>query len=227
MLPRLDLPRGVPGAISSATQYVVLGIGFLISLAVAGVDLGSIALVAGGLGVGIGFGLQNIVNNFVSGLILLFERPVREGDFIQTTTTFGEVKRIGFRSSTIRTWEGSEVILPNADLVASTVTNWTLTDTHRRMDIPVRAAYGSDPKKIMELLVEVAKGHPNTFDEPAPFVLFMAFGENALEFSLRFWTRFEVGLGTRSEVAILVEQALRDAGMAAPVPHRVIHLETK
>ena len=227
VLPRLNLPRGVPGAISSATQYLVLGLGFLISLAVAGVDLGSIALVAGGLGVGIGFGLQNIVNNFVSGLILLFERPVREGDFIESAKTFGEVKRIGFRSSTIRTWEGSEVIVPNADLISSNVTNWTLADTHRRMDIPVRAAYGSDPKQIIELLIEVAKAHPNTFDEPAPHVLFLAFGEEALELSLRFWTHFEVGLGTRSEVAIQVEEALRAAGVAAPVPHRVIHLETK
>ncbi len=226
ILPKLDLPRGVPGAISSATQYTVLGLGFLLSLAVAGVDLGSIALVAGGLGVGIGFGLQNIVNNFVSGLILLFERPVRDGDYVEAAATFGEVKRIGFRSSTIRTWQGSEVIVPNADLISSTVINWTLTDNHRCMEIPVRAAYGNDPEKIMQLLIEVAASHENTFKDPPPKVFFMAFGENSLEFSLRFWSRFEVSFGTRSEISVLVDKALREAGLAAPVPHRVIHIQS-
>ncbi|MDG2303184.1 MAG: mechanosensitive ion channel [Candidatus Binatia bacterium] len=227
VLPKLNLPRGVPGAIASATQYVTLSLGFVISLAVAGVDLGSLALVAGGLGVGIGFGLQNVVNNFVSGLILLFERPVRDGDFVEAGTTFGEVKRIGFRSSTIRTWQGSEVIVPNADLISQTVTNWTLTDNHRCMELPVRAAYGNEAEKIMKLLIETAAIHENTFEDPGPKVYFMAFGENALEFSLRFWVNFEVGFGTRSEVAVLVDNALREAGFAAPVPHRVIHLETQ
>lgn len=225
ILPRLDLPRGVPGAISSATQYVVLSLGFLISLAAAGVDLGSIALVAGGLGVGIGFGLQNIVNNFVSGLILLFERPVRDGDFVEAATTFGEVKRIGFRSSTIRTFFGAEVIVPNADLISSTVINWTLSDNHRNQELPVRAAYGSDPEMIIELLKSVAAENENTLEDPPPGAFFMGFGENSLEFSLRFWTRFEVGFGTRSAVAIAVEKALREAGLAAPIPHRVVHLE--
>jgi len=226
LLPRLDLPRGVPGAISSATQYVVLSLGFLVSLAAAGVDLGSIALVAGGLGVGIGFGLQNIVNNFVSGLILLFERPVRDGDFVEAATTFGEVKRIGFRSSTIRTFFGSEVIVPNADLISSTVINWTLSDNHRCQELPVRAAYGNDPETIIELLKSAAAANENTLDAPPADAFFMGFGENSLEFSLRFWTRFEVGFGTRSAVAIAVEKALREAGMAAPVPHRVVRLET-
>ncbi len=224
ILPKLDLPKGVPGAISSATQYTVLGLGFLVSLAVAGVDLGSIALVAGGLGVGIGFGLQNIVNNFVSGLILLFERPVRDGDFIQAATTFGEVKRIGFRSSTIRTFFGAEVIVPNADLISSNVTNWTLSDANRNQELPVRAAYGGDPQQIIDLLVEVAAAHENTLEDPPPNAFFLAFGENTLEFSLRFWTRFDVGFSTRSAVAVAVERALREAGLAAPVPHRVVRL---
>lgn len=225
ILPKLDLPKGVPGAISSATQYTVLGLGFLLSLAVAGVDLGSIALVAGGLGVGIGFGLQNIVNNFVSGLILLFERPVRDGDFIQAATTFGEVKRIGFRSSTIRTFFGAEVIVPNADLISSNVTNWTLSDANRNQELPVRAAYGGDPQQIIDLLIDVAAANENTLEAPPPNAFFMAFGENALEFSLRFWTRFDVGFSTRSAVAVAVERALREAGLAAPVPHRVVRLE--
>lgn len=227
VLPKLDLPRGVPGAISSATQYLILGLGFLISLAVAGVDLGSIALVAGGLGVGIGFGLQNIVNNFVSGLILLFERPVRDGDFIQAATTFGEVKRIGFRSSTIRTFFGAEVIVPNADLISHTVINWTLSDNDRNQELPVRVAYGADPGEVIELLKSVAAENENTLDDPAPNAFFIAYGENSLEFSLRFWAPFDVGFSTRSNVAVAVERALQQAGLAAPVPHRVVHLETK
>lgn len=225
ILPKLDLPRGVPGAISSATQYLILGLGFLVSLAVAGVDLGSIALVAGGLGVGIGFGLQNIVNNFVSGLILLFERPVRDGDFIQAATTFGEVKRIGFRSSTIRTFFGAEVIVPNAELISQTVINWTLSDQNRNQEFPVRVAYGADPGAVIELLKSVAAKHENTLEDPSPNAFFVAYGENSLEFSLRFWAPFDVGFTTRSDVAVAVERALQEAGLAAPIPHRVVRLE--
>ncbi len=143
--PRVTLPRGVSYALSNLVQYAVLTIGFFLALAVAGFDLTKATILAGALGVGVGFGLQNIVNNFVSGLILLFERPVQVGDAITVGTVGGQVKHIGIRSSTVRTWDGAEVIFPNSALIADPVTNWTLSDRKRRLTLTVGVAYGTDP----------------------------------------------------------------------------------
>ena len=143
--PRARLQRGMPYAISTLTRYVVLFLGFLLAIAATGIDLDRIALLAGALGVGIGFGLQNVVNNFVSGLILLFERPVQLGDTVQLGDLWGEVRRIGIRSSLVRTFDGAEVIVPNGDLISQQVTNWTLSDRNRRVEVKVGVAYGSSP----------------------------------------------------------------------------------
>jgi small-conductance mechanosensitive channel len=132
VLPRLTLPRGVPAAISTGAHYLILVAGFLIAIGAAGLDPGKFTLLAGALGVGIGFGLQNVVNNFVSGLILLFERPVQTGDMIEVGPLQGEVKRIGIRSSTVRTFDGADVIVPNASLISERLVNWTFSDRARR-----------------------------------------------------------------------------------------------
>ncbi len=159
VLPRLTLPRGVPAAISTGAHYLILVAGFLIAIGAAGFDLGKFTLLAGALGVGIGFGLQNVVNNFVSGLILLFERPVQTGDTIEVGPLQGEVMRIGIRSSTIRTFDGADVIVPNASLISERLVNWTFSDRSRRIDLEIGVAYGSDPNKVLALLLETARAH--------------------------------------------------------------------
>ena len=148
--PHTRLTRGLSYAISSLLNYVIITLGFLLALGVLGLDLTKVTVLAGAFGVGIGFGLQSVVNNFVSGLILLFERPVHVGDIVEVGSISGEVSRIGIRASTLRTWQGAEVIVPNAQLVTEQVTNWTLSDRTRRIDLPVGVDYGSAPDKVVD-----------------------------------------------------------------------------
>jgi potassium efflux system protein len=222
---QVEVGRGIAAASSRLAYYAVILVGFLLGLGVLGIDLTRITIIAGALGVGVGFGLQNIVNNFVSGLVLLFERPVQVGDSVQLGTLIGEVKRIGIRSSTIRTWEGAEVIVPNGSLVSDQVTNWTLSDRMRRMDLDVGVAYGTDPNRVVAVLAEVARATPGVLPDPAPVVLFVGFGDSALNFQLRAWTaRFEEWVRTRSDLGLAIHDALKDAGIEIPFPQRTVHL---
>ncbi|MFI5317100.1 MAG: mechanosensitive ion channel domain-containing protein [Myxococcota bacterium] len=225
VLPRIALPRGVPAAISTGVHYMVLAAGSLIAIGAAGVDLSKFGLIAGALGVGIGFGLQNVVNNFVSGLILLFERPVQTGDMIEVGGLQGEVKRIGIRSSTVRTFEGADVIVPNASLISERVVNWTFSDRTRRIDLEVGVGYGSEPDKVIALLVETARANPEVLSLPEPVAFFTGFGESALAFSLRVWCRFEVGVRIKSDLGVALHAALRGAGISIPYPQRDVHLK--
>jgi potassium efflux system protein len=222
---RVSLGRGVALALSSLAHYAILLLGFLIGLGALGIDFTRITIIAGGLGVGVGFGLQNVVNNFVSGLILLFERPIQVGDSVQLGTLIGEVKRIGIRSSTVRTFEGAEVIVPNASLVSDQVTNWTLSDRMRRIDLDIGVAYGTDPQRVVAVLTEVARSNAGVLPEPAPLVLFLGFGDSALNFQVRVWTaRFEEWVKTRSDLGLAVQAALRAEGIAIPFPQRDIRI---
>jgi small-conductance mechanosensitive channel len=225
--PRLRLARGVPYAVSTLLHYSILLVGFFLAFAAMGLDLNRFTILAGAFGVGIGFGLQNIVNNFVSGLILLFERPVQVGDTVQLGEIFGEVLRIGIRSSTVRTPEGAEVIVPNASLIADPLTNWTLSDRMRRVDVPVGVAYGSNPEQVQEILRYVAAQHPLVRRDPPPVVLFKALGESSLDFELRAWTNsFENWAAIRSELVLAIHEALGQAGIAIPFPQRDVHVRT-
>ncbi len=227
VLSRIDLPRGVPGAISKIAHYFILAIGFFIALAAANFPLDRFALVAGAFSVGIGFGLQNVVNNFVSGLILMFERPIRVGDTIEVSSLRGEVKRIGIRSSTIRTFEGAEVIVPNANLISNEVINWTLSDRARRVDIAVGVAYGTDPNRVIDILLTVAREHADVVERPEPMALFRGFGDSALDFELRGWIRnFDDFLRVNSELGVAVNDALHEAGIEIPFPQRDLHLKS-
>jgi small-conductance mechanosensitive channel len=224
---RLPTRRGIPYAISTIASYTVLLLGFLAALSAAGAPFGRITLLLGGLGVGIGFGLQNVVNNFVSGVILLFERPIQIGDVVEIGTVTGSVKRIGLRSSTLETGEGAEVIVPNANLIAERLVNWTLTDSRRRITLPVGVAYGSDPERVLALLAEVANKHPDVLKEPAPKAFFLRFGENSLDFELLAWIgRIEGSTQVRSDLAVGVNRALNDAGITIPFPQRELHLKS-
>jgi small-conductance mechanosensitive channel len=224
-LPRLDLPRGVPGAISKVTHYVVIVVGIMIAATAAGLDFSRINLIIGALGVGIGFGLQTVVNNFVSGLILLFERPVRVGDRVEVSQLSGVVTDIGMRASVVRTWQGAEVIVPNANLISSEVINWTLSDESHRIEIPIGVAYGTDPQTVIDLMVAVAQGHPEVSRDPEPMTLFLGFGESSLDFELRAWTGPDY-LKVASELRVALCDALADAGIQIPFPQRDLHLRT-
>ena len=227
VLPRVDLPRGVPGSISKLVHYIIVGLGFFIALAVAGISLDRFALIAGALGVGIGFGLQSIVNNFVSGLILIFERPVQVGDTVEVGTLLGSVQRIGVRSSTVRTFAGAEVIVPNANLISNEVINWTLSDRNRRLDVAVGVKYGTDPQRVLDILREVAAGHSEVLENPPPVALFRAFGDSSLDFTLRFWAvKYEEGLKVASDIAVAINNALKEAGIEIPFPQRDLHLRS-
>jgi small-conductance mechanosensitive channel len=225
VFPRLQTQRGVPYAISTFAGYAVLVVGFLLALAAAGIDFGRVALFASALGVGIGLGLQDVVKNLVAGAILLFERPIQIGDAVQLGDLLGVVQRIGLRSSTVRTMDGAEVIIPNGQLVAEPIVNWTLSDRRRRISLPVGAAYGSDPERVIAILLEAARAHPRILAEPAPAAVFMGFGESACDFQLFAWTAsFDDWMQTRSELAVAVGRALHEAGIAIPFPQREVHL---
>jgi small-conductance mechanosensitive channel len=225
--PRVDLPRGVPSAISAMAHYAVLTIAFFVALAVAGIELGKFAIIAGALGVGIGFGLQNVVNNFVSGLILLFERPIQAGDAVELGPLFGRVVRIGIRSSTVRTYQGAEVIVPNADLISKEVINWTLSDSHRRLEVPVGVAYSSDPKQIIEILLAAGHANKEVMKEPEPFVVFTGYGASSLDFELRCWVQsYAEGLRIKTDLFLDIWYRLKEVGVEIPFPQQDLHLRT-
>jgi small-conductance mechanosensitive channel len=226
VFPRLTLPRGVSSAVSIGIHYALLLLGFFLAVAATGADLGKTTILAGAFGVGVGFGLQDIVNNFVSGLILVVERPILPGDSVQIENLFGEVKRIGLRSSTVRTWEGAEVIVPNGKLISSQVINWTLSDRQRRLDVHVGVEYGNDPEQVVDILVRSASNLPGLLQNPEPMALFLGFGDYTLDFQLRTWTAESGWLKIHSELRMAVNKALKDAGINIPFPKRDLRLLT-
>jgi small-conductance mechanosensitive channel len=225
--PRARLARGVPATISLLVNYLILGIGFFFALAAAGIDLSRVALLAGALGVGIGFGLQDLVNNFVSGLILVFERPIGVGDLIEVDSLKGRVQQIGIRASTVRTFDGAEVIIPNGQLLSGQLVNWTLSDRQRRLSLPVGVAYGTDPQTVIDILIRLAHEHPAVIDDPEPEALFKEFGDSSLDFELRVWiAEFSVGLRVASELRVAINKALAEAAIEIPFPQRDVHVRS-
>jgi small-conductance mechanosensitive channel len=223
VLTRVDLPKGLPATISKTSTYLVVSIGFLVAVAAAGLDLSRATIIVGALGVGIGFGLQNAVNNFVSGLILLFGRPINVEDRIQIGEISGVVKDIGIRATVVQTWQGAEVIVPNATLISDNLINWTLSNTRRRMEIQVGVAYGSPTSKVIELLTGVARAHAEVLDDPEPVTLFQGFGASSLDFELRAWTEGDF-VTIASDLRLEIDRALAENGNVIPFPQRDLHL---
>lgn len=227
VVPRWDVDRGVGDSITSVVHYLAIAIGVLVALGALGVHLQNIAIVAGALSVGIGFGLQNVVNNFVSGIILLFERPVRVGDTVVIGGEWGTIRKIGLRSTRVETFDRSEMIVPNGDLVSEKVTNWTLSNPISRLALPVGVAYGSPVGRVMQILRESAPVHSAVLDEPQPQALFIGFGDSALDFELRVWVR---ELHHRLEVKSLIleemDRRFREEGIEIPFPQRDLHLRS-
>ena len=218
--------KGVSGTISLMVRYTVISLGVVLAFAAAGIEFSKIAILVGALGVGIGFGLQSIFNNLVSGLILALERPIQVGDVVEVTDLMGVVKEIGFRASRIRTYDGAEVIVPNGDLVSSQVINWTLSDTKRRLKVDIVIARGTDPKTVLKALQEAADAHPDILKNPAPIPRFMGFGDSGLNFQLLFWIPdFDQSFRMGTEVTTLVHDHLKSAGIKIPFPQRDIHVK--
>jgi len=223
---RLD--RGIKEAVTSLFGYAGFAIALLIALSITGVQMENIALIAGALSVGIGFGLQNIVNNFISGLILLFERPIRSGDWIITGDTEGYVKSINIRSTQIETFDQSDVIVPNSELITAKVTNWMLRDNHGRITVPIGVGYDSDVEKVHHILLRLAQEHPMIMKDrnhkvAPPKVLFICFGESSLNFELRcFIYDIDQRLNVISELNFKIIKAFREEQIEIPFPQRVV-----
>jgi potassium efflux system protein len=226
LLPKLSLRPGMAYAISRVTYYVLLVGLFFAGLTNAGLELDKFTIITGALGLGVGFGLQNIVNNFASGLIILFERPIRIGDTVEVSGVVGTVRHIGARSSTVLTFQGAEVILPNSTLLSNQVANWTLSSARRRVEIPVGISYGTDPQLALRLLTEIATSNPQVLHYPQPEALFLGFGESALNFELRFWAAQSTWFELKSQIGLAILQSFRQAGIDIPYPQRDLHVRS-
>ena len=223
---RFHLARGSAYAVSTLVHYVILLLGFYAAIAALGADMTKFAILAGAFGVGIGFGLQNIFNNFFSGLILLFERPVQVGDVIELGTVTGTVRRIGIRASIITLADKSQLIVPNGQLISDKVTNRTISSRQKRLEIPIRVAYGSNPEEVISLLTKTAATVPKVLQDPPPDCALREFGVDGLVFVVGFTTEEVLrSQFVQSDVAVAVNAALRDAGIEIPYPQRIVHLE--
>jgi len=224
---RKSVDRGVRDAIKKLVHYAMVTIGFLTVLSTLGLSLQNFVVVLGAFGVGIGFGLQDIVNNFLSGLILLFERPVKVGDFIVVNEEWGTISKIGLRSTVVETINHSEIIVPNSQLISEKVTNWTFSSRVARLVVPVGVAYGSDVTLVMQILTSVATKHPEAVHDPAPSILFIEFGDSSLNFEIRVFvqdisSRFRI----RSEILQQIDACFRESGVEIPFPQRDLHLRS-
>ena len=213
-----SLPRGTADSISMLIRYTIVAFGIYLALGALGVSMNKFGFMAGALGVGIGFGLQNVVLNFIAGLILSFEKPIHVGDVIEVDEFMGRVTDIGVRASRIKTWDGSELIVPNGQLISNKVNNWTLTDEKRRLTINVSTSFDAEPEKVITILGAVAKDHPETKDQPAPLVLFDGYGSSSFDFTIYCWVEFSASLKTKSEIAVNAHKAMSIAGISVPIP---------
>lgn len=228
-LKRSRMDKASKESMISLTGYLGVAIAFLIGLSIAGVQLANVALIVGALSVGIGFGLQNIFNNFISGVILLFERPIKTGDWIVVGGTEGYVKKISIRSTQIQTFDRSDVIVPNSELISSQVTNWMFRDKIGRVIVPIGVAYGTDSKLVKDILLQIAFDHPSVITKSPiiskPWVLFRTFGDSSLNFELRCYIKAaDDRLKVISDMNFSIEAAFRSAGIEIPFPQRDVHL---
>jgi len=227
VFPRRGVDRGARISIARLIHYAILLVGFLMALATLGVDFTNITIIGGALGVGIGFGLQTIVNNFVSGLILLFERPVRVGDYVEVGGLWAEIKKIGLRATIVQTFDQADMVIPNSELISNRVTNWTRTNRMVRLRIPVGVAYGSDLALVMKILLECAQDNPSVMSSPAPQALFMGFGDSSLNFELRVFTPdIDHKFVLQTELLLDIDTQFRLNGVEIPFPQRDLHLRS-
>ena len=226
VMARGRMDTGVRNSIKTGIGYLGVAVAGLIGISAAGIDLSSLALVAGALSLGIGFGLQNIVSNFVSGLILLAERPFKVGDWVVTGSTEGFVKKISVRATEIETFSRQSIIVPNSELINSPVGNWTHRNSLGRIDVPIGVSYDADPRKVIEILEEVANGHEMVLQNPPPVVYFAGFGDSSLDFEVKAHLADVLsGLGVRTELRVRIFERLKAEGIEIPFPQRDLNIK--
>ena len=228
VLQRTHFQPSMQYAIGKIVGYVFITIGLYVALKLVGIDLSSLAVVAGAVGVGLGFGLQNVISNFVSGLIILAERPIAIGDRVEMGEVAGLVTRISLRSTTIVTNDNITIIVPNSDFITTKVTNWSYGDLKVRIRLPVGVAYGTDPERLRCVLLEVASDHPKVLRDPPSEVFFSGFGDSSLNFELGVWTAEMAAKPRRfrSELNYAIERKLRENNIEIPFPQRDLHLRS-
>ncbi len=226
-LQRLSIDAGTRYAVTAISRYIILAIGLFIAFDRIGVGWGQMQFVVAALGVGLGFGLQEIVANFVSGIIILFERPIRVGDAVTVNDLSGTVARIQIRATTIVDWDNREILVPNKNFITDRVINWTLTDPITRMVFPVGVAYGSDTNQVHQILMDVVRSNPMVLETPPATVFFVGFGESSLDFDVRVFVReHQHRMPVKHELHLAIEKALREAGIEIPFPQRDLHIRT-
>lgn len=209
--------------------YTLIVLAVLATLQTVGLPITMFAFLGGAVAIGVGFGAQNIFNNFISGLILMTERPVRIGDLIEVGTDLGRVVSVGARCTRIRRFDGVEMLLPNSSLLENNLVNRTLSDNQIRTSVSVGVAYGSPVKQVAEIMDSVTRGHPEVLSQPEPLVLFQEFGDNALIFEVFFWaemTRLRDLRKMRSDIRFEIDEKFREAGITIAFPQRDVHLDS-
>lgn len=226
VLVRYNDDIGVRQAMGTIARYIFFIIGLFVVIHASGIDLSGLALLGGALGVGIGFGLQNITNNFVSGVVILLERPVKVGDRIEVGGTSGDVVNISARATTVVTNDGISVIIPNSELISTRVTNWSLTGKNVRFKVPIPVPYGTDQEKVIRLLLEVADEDPNVEKTPAPTVRLKEFASSSLIFEVVFWTsKLMQRQGMmKSRINLAVNKKFRENGIRMPFPQMEVRM---
>jgi len=223
--PQTKNERGGLGSLLLLVRIGIFSLGLFLAFAAAGIPVDKVTIILGALSVGIGFGLQTLINNLVSGLILAFERPVNVGDIVEVNGQAGVMKSIGFRSSRISTWEGADVIMPNGDLLSGHLVNWTGGDTRRRMDMSIGVAYGSDLSKVERIIKEILHNEPLVIALPEPIVLFEEFGESSINLRILFWvSHFRERRQARSQVIVAIDTLFRQHQIVIPFPQRDVHV---
>jgi len=226
VLAKSGLEIGLQESVTTLSVYVLWVMGFLAALHAVGVGTTSLAVAFGALGIGLGFGLQNIFNNFLSGIILLFERPIQVGEVIEIGGKWGTVRQINFRSTVVQTYDNASLIIPNSDFISSQVINWSFKDPRVRRTIAIGVAYGTDPVLVRETLLEIAEQHPQVLKYPKYDVLFFDFGDSALIFHLRFWSTLNDFLQVETDIRFEIDKHFRERKIEIPFPQRDIHIRS-
>ncbi len=228
IFPRYDLDIGVSQSIATIVRYLLIIVGLIIIFQTTGIDLSALGLLVGALGVGIGFGLQNITNNFISGIIILFERPIKVGDRIELDNLAGNIVEISARATTIITNDNIAVIVPNSDFINSRVINWSHNNKNVRLNFPVGVSYKEDPARIRKLLLEVVAENSGVLNSPKPYVLFEAYGDSSLNFILQVWTSTYTDRPNilKSELYYEIFAKFKENNVEIPFPQRDIHLKS-
>jgi small-conductance mechanosensitive channel len=221
-----DLEPGLQDSITTISIYVMWGLGLILALSVLGVSSTSLTVVFGALGIGLGFGLQAIFNNFVSGIILLFERPIQVGDAVQVQGVWGEVKKINVRATVVQTYDNASLIIPNSEFISSQVTNWSFKEPSLRRKVSVGVAYGSDTELVRKTLLEIAGQVPNVHKKPKPDVMFDDHGDSALIFTLRYWTTVKYFYTTATDIRFAIDRLFKERNIEIAFPQRDIHIRS-